>query len=215
MRMSEVPPCLYCDVSHPFHKVNLNPEIFKQKSEHFQKLINCQTRAQNASKNTNTNELVKDQEDKSTQTQESFSDTPLDRIYMELKNGQEMSPLMFSTLLNLVKIRDNNYSQILKILSLACQLMNKNSPQLIRKFFTSKQFFHQYINTNMIVDEIWMLKKAYPERLQDWKLMHNQVFLFRCRLIRFLEKQFGRHWTQNLIEKAEEQRVRIRPLSPL
>ena len=215
MRMNILPPCLYCDVSHPFHKDNLNPLVFKQLSEDYRKRINLQTEAKNDSRMSRANQYMKQQEDKGTQTQESFSDTPLDRIQMEVNNGQEISPFIFSTLWNLVKIRDKNYSQILKILSHSCHLMKKNSPQLIRKFFTSKQFFQQFVNTNMIIDEIWMLRKAYPERLQEWKVMHNQVLFFRSKLLRFLEKEFGRDWTKNLIEMAEEQRVRVWPLTPL
>ena len=215
VNVNVMPSCMHCDVSHPFHKMNLNPLIFKQKSEIFQKQKKFQTKAQDATKKTSANQFAMQQEDKYTQTAESLSETPLDRIQRMVDNGQKISPIIFSKLLNLVRIRDTHYTQILKILSRSCQLMNKNPPQLIRKFFTSKQFLQQFIQTNMIVDEIRMLRKSYAEKIQEWKVMHREVFIFRSMLLRFLEKQFGRGWTQNLIEKAEEQRIRIWPLSSL
>jgi len=208
-RMKVEPACMYCDISHPFHKVNLNPLNFKRLCENFQKQIDIDTKAQNASRMTSVGHFVKHQEDISKQTQQFYSDISLDRIQMKVNNGQEISPIIFSMLLNLVKIRDKHYMQILRILSRSCQLMNKNSPQLIREFFTSKQFFQQFINTNMIVDEIWMLRRGYPERLQEWKVMHSQIFIFRGKLLKFLEKQFGRGWTQELIEKTNEQRKKV------
>ena len=140
---------------------------------------------------------------------------PLDRIenYV-VYNRKGISPFIFSMLLNHVKVRDEHYAQILKILAHSCNMMSENPTEQIGKFFTSNQFFQQFIYTTMIVDEIWMLRKVYPEKLQEWKTMHRQVFVFRTKLLRFLEKQFGRNWTKNLVERAEEQRVRFWPLTP-
>ena len=101
-----------------------------------------------------------------------------------------MTPILFCMLLNMVKIRDDKFAHIL-----------------------TDHIFQQFINTNMIVDELWMLRKEYPERLQEWKMKHRQIFMFRSKLLKFLEKSFGRGWSQNLIERAEMQRVRIWPLS--
>ena len=139
--------------------------------------------------------------------------TPLDRIHNDVVfNGKEITPIFFSMLLNMVKIRDDKYAHILKILTHSTNAMNLNSPGLVRKFFQSDQFFQQFLNTNMIVDEIWMLRKEYPEKLPEWKIKHRHILKFRSKLLKFLEKQFGRDWVENLKEKADMQRVRVWPL---
>merc|ERR1712106_466034 len=69
------------------------------------------------------------------------------------------------------------------------------------------------ININMIVDELWMLRKECLAQLPEWKIKHRQIFQFRSKLLKFLEKTFGRGWAQNLIERAEMRRVRVWPLA--
>ena len=140
--------------------------------------------------------------------------TPLDRIHNDVVfNGKEIKPIMFFMLFNMVKIRDDKFVHILKILSHSTNTMHQNSPGLVRKFFQSDQFFQQFINTNMIVDEIWLLREEYPEQLTEWKMKHKHILKFRSKLLKFVEKQFGRGWAQNLIERAERQRVRVWPLA--
>ena len=141
------------------------------------------------------------------------SGTHLDRIHNDVVfNGKEITPIFFSMMLNMVKIRDDKYAHILKILTHSTNAMNLNSPGLVRKFFQSDQFFQQFINTNMIVDELWLLREKYPEQLTEWKMKHKHILKFRSKLLKFVEKQFGRGWAQNLIERAEMQRVRVWPL---
>ena len=70
----------------------------------------------------------------------------------------------------------------------------------------------QFININKIIDELWMLRKEKPEQLQEWKMKHRQIFLFRSKLLKFMEKSFGRDWVQGLIDRAEQLRVRVWPL---
>ena len=139
--------------------------------------------------------------------------TPLDRIYNDVVfNKKKMTPIFFSMLFNMVKIRDDKYAQILNILCHGCNVLHLNSPGIVNKFFQSDQFFQQFINTNMIVDELWLLREKYPEQLTEWKIKHKHILKFRSKLLKFVEKQFGRGWAQNLIERAEMQRVRVWPL---
>ena len=141
------------------------------------------------------------------------TDSSLDRIYNDVVfNGKEITPTFFSMLLNMVRIKNDKFAQIVKILCHACTVMHQNSPGLVRKFFQSEGFYNQFVNINMIVDELWMLRKEYPDQLQEWKLKHRQIFQFRSKLLKALEKQFGRNWVQALIERAEMQRVRVWPL---
>ena len=140
--------------------------------------------------------------------------TPLDRLHNDVVfNGKKMTPILFSMLLNMVKISDDKFAQMLRILSHGCNVLNLNSPVVVTKFFKSDQFFQQFMNTNMIVDEIWLLRKAYPEKLPEWKIKHRHILKFRSKLLNFLEKQFGREWIWNLKEKADMQRVRVWPLA--
>ena len=139
--------------------------------------------------------------------------SPLDRIHNDVVfNGKEINPTFFSMLLNLVKIKDEKFSQLMKILTHSCSLMQQNPPGVIRNFFQSEGFFKQFIHINMIIDEIWMLRKEYPVKLVEWKQKHKQIFQFRSKLLSFLEKIFSRQWAQNLKEKAEMQRIRLWPL---
>jgi hypothetical protein len=140
--------------------------------------------------------------------------TPLDRIYNDVVfNKKKMTPIIFSMLFNMVKIRDDKFSHIMRILSHGCNVLNLNSPGVVTKFFQSDQFFQQFMDTNMIVDELWMLRKEYPEKLPEWKIKHRHILKFRSKLLKFLEKQFGRDWVQNFKEIAEMQRVRVWPLA--
>ena len=139
--------------------------------------------------------------------------TPLDRIHNEIVfNKKKMTPTLFSMLLNMVRIKDDKFAHLLRILSHGCNVLNLNSPAVVTKFFRSDQFFQQFMNTNMIVDEIWLLRKEYPEKLPEWKIKHKNILKFQSKLLKFLEKQFGRDWVQNLKERAEMQRVRVWPL---
>jgi hypothetical protein len=139
--------------------------------------------------------------------------TPLDRLHNDVVfNGKKMTPILFSMLLNMVKISDDKFAQMLRILSHGCNVLNLNSPVVVTKFFKSDQFFQQFMNTNMIVDEIWLLRKEYPEKLPEWKIKHRHILKFRSKLLKFLAEQFGSDWVQNLKERADMQRVRVWPL---
>jgi hypothetical protein len=139
--------------------------------------------------------------------------TTLDRIYNDVAfNGKKMTPIFFSMLFNMVKIKDDKYAQILNILCHGFNVLHLNSPGIVNKFFQSDQFFQLFMNTNMIVDEIWLLRKEYPEKNPEWKIKHRHILKFRSKLLKFLEKQFGCDWVQNLKEKADMQRVRVWPL---
>ena len=110
--------------------------------------------------------------------------TTLDRIHNDVAfNGKKMTPILFSMVLNMVKIRDDKYAQILNILCHGCNVLHLNSPGVVNKFFQSDQFFQQFINTNMIVDEIWMLRKEYPEKLTEWKIKHRHILKFWSKLL--------------------------------
>ena len=91
-------------------------------------------------------------------------------------------------------------------------MLNLNPPGVVTKFFHSEQFFQLFMNTNMIIDELWMLRKEYPKKLTEWKSKHQHILRFRSKLYKFLERQFGRYWVQNLKEKADQHRVRTWPL---
>lgn len=210
--------CLYCSRKLCNPSTRFSHLLSQHHQEHYRNIINNQTEVLQAYDMGKTMNLTTMQQEAYVmaclETAKVQSGSPLDRIHNDVVfNGKEITPILFSMMLNMVKIRDEKYAKILKILTTSCNLMNHNSPGIVRKFFQSDQFFQQFININMIVDELWMLRKDYQEQLAEWKIKHRQIFQFRSKLLKFLEKQFGRGWTQNMIERAEEQRVRVWPLA--
>ena len=199
--------CFCCNIMPLNNSSCFNHMICKNHEDYFRNLINFRSAVLKASK-------ILDERTTMKQMKAFSTESPLDRIFNDVSNGKELTPTTFSMLLNLVKIRDDHYPKLLQILSRSCLLMAQNPPEVNQRYFMSKEFFQQFINTNMIVDEIWMLRKTYPEMLPKWKTMHRKVFGFRSKLLKFLEKQYGRGWVQQLIERGEEQRVREWPLTP-
>ena len=134
----------------------------------------------------------------------------MDRIQSDVAfNEEKISPAFFSTLLDMLKVRDEKFGQIIKILTKSCKVMNQNPPILVGEFFMSGEFFMQFININKIIDELWMLRKEKPEQLQEWKMKHKQIFNFRSKALKFLERSFDRDWVNGLIKRADLQRVRV------
>jgi hypothetical protein len=137
----------------------------------------------------------------------------MDRIQSDVVfSEKKISPAFFSALLDMLKVRDEKFGQIVKILTKSCKVMNQNPPILVGEFFLSGEFFRQFININKVIDELWMLRKEKPEQLQEWKIKHKQIFKFRTKLFKFLEIFFGRDWVNDLIKRAEQLRVRVWPL---
>ena len=134
----------------------------------------------------------------------------MDRIQSDVVfNEKKITPAFFSTLLDMLKVRDEKFGQIIKILTKSCTVMNKNPPILVGEFFLSGEFFRQFININKVIDELWMLRKEKPEQLQEWKMKHKQIFNFRSKALKFLERSFDRDWVNGLIKRADLQRVRV------
>ena len=69
----------------------------------------------------------------------------------------------------------------------------------------------QFTKINMIIDDLWRLRKKYLEQLQELKNKHRQIFQFRSKLLKFLEKQFCHKWVQSLLDRAELLRVKELP----
>jgi len=209
--------CLYCSRKLCNPSTRFSHLLSQHHQEHYKNIINNQTEVVNAYSVGKTMGLTSMQQEAyimaTLETAKVQAGTPLDRIHNDVVfNGKEITPIFFSMLLNMVRIKDDTYARILKILTHSINVMTRNSPILVRKFFQSDQFFQQIINTNMIIDELWMLRKEYPEQVQELKIKHRQIFMFRSNLLKFLAKQFGRGWTQNLLETAEKQRVRTWPM---
>ena len=130
----------------------------------------------------------------------------LDKIHDGvLFNNKKITPRIFSMLFGKIEIQDNQFHQLLRILSKSCSLMNQNDPNLVGGFFLSEEFFQQFVGLGKIIDELWMLKRRIPGQLQEWKLKQRQIFLFRSKLLQFLEKSFGREWVQEFNERAKSQ----------
>ena len=125
---------------------------------------------------------------------------------------KKISPAFFSTLLDMLKVRDEKYGQIVKILSKSCKMMNQNPPILVGEFFLSGEFFRQFININKVIDELWMLRKEKTEQLQESKMKHKLIYNFRSKLLKFLENSFDQDWVKGFIKRAEQLRVRSGPL---
>ena len=100
----------------------------------------------------------------------------------------------------------DNFAKIAKILTHSCTVMNHNPPRLVTEYFESEIFFRQFVSILRIIDHIWQLRKENPEQLPEWKKKHRVIFQFRSKLLKFLEKLFGRISVQFLMEKAEIQR---------
>jgi len=131
---------------------------------------------------------------------------PLDTIELDVINGKEISLTFFSKLLNMVNIKNHSFPHLLRVLTRSCTLMNLNCPEEITGFFQSEVFFRQYIQLNMVIDEIWVLRKEEPALLEDWKIKHKLIFKFRKTLQGFLKKRFGNYWVNDLKERAEMKR---------
>ena len=63
-----------------------------------------------------------------------------------------------------------------------------------------------------MIDEIWMMRKKYLEKMPELKKKHRHVYLFRSALLQFLEKQFQRAWVQHFTMSAELGRVKVWPM---
>ena len=100
----------------------------------------------------------------------------------------------------------DQFAKIAKLLAHSCTVMNQNPPSLVTEYFQSEIFFRQFVSILRIIDHIWQLRKENPEQLPEWKKKHRVIFQFRSKLLKFLEKLYGRNNVQDLIEKAEIQR---------
>ena len=137
----------------------------------------------------------------------------LDNIEQEvLFHDAVITPTFFSMMFDMVKVKDDKFSKILKTLSRSCKLMNHNPPFLVEKFFDSEEFFQLFLNINKIIAELWMLRKHQPTQMMEWKMKLRQIFQFRSKLLRFLETRFGQDQVQCLMERAEGKREKVRPL---
>merc|ERR1711892_309950 len=122
----------------------------------------------------------------------------LDRIQRKvLFKDTIISPTFFSMLFEMVKIQDDKFRKILKILTKSCTLMNSNPSLLGGQFFEPEELFQLATNTNKIVDELWMLRKQQPAKMLEWKIKHRQIFQFRSKLLKLLETRFGGDWVQD------------------
>ena len=119
------------------------------------------------------------------------SSSYLDNLYTHIVlSGKSISPAMFSMLLNMVKIIDTKFFKIVKTLSKSFSAMSFNHPLLVGKYFLSEEFFQQFVNLNKMIRELWMLRKDYPNQLQEWKMKHRQIFHLNAK---------GRHKKTHLI----------------
>eukprot|EP00092_Neocalanus_flemingeri_P006389 GFUD01006878.1.p1 GENE.GFUD01006878.1~~GFUD01006878.1.p1 ORF type:complete len:277 (-),score=69.63 GFUD01006878.1:111-941(-) len=138
------------------------------------------------------------------------SGSPLDRLQHDVVfNGKKISPILFSLLLSKVQSKDDEFSQVMKILSKSVTTLEMFPANLIREHFQSERFFQQFLQVCRFIDE---LRKEHPEQVQERKLKNRMICIFRSKLLKFLDKQFGRNWAQNLIMKAEAQKARGLPL---
>ena len=123
-----------------------------------------------------------------------------------------ISPACFGLICNSLNVRDVKFCEIVKMLTKSCTQMNQHSQEIIQRFFLSAEFFNIFVKINKMIDEIWMLRKKHPEMIKEWKWRHRQVFLFRSKLLKFLENKFRRVWVQHFISTAESVRVKVWPL---
>ena len=136
----------------------------------------------------------------------------MDRIHSDVVfNEKKISPAFFSTLLDILYVRNEKFGQIIKILIKSFKVMNQNPPILVGEFFLSGEFFRQFININKVIDELWKLRKEKPEQLQEWKMKQKQIYNFRSKLLKFLENSFDQDWVKGFIKRAEQMRVRVGP----
>ena len=128
----------------------------------------------------------------------------LDRIHDDVVfNNKKITPTFFSMLFAKIKIHDQQFHQLMRILSKSCSMMEQNHSQLVEAFFQSEKFFLQFITLGKIIDELWILKRKIPAEMQEWKLKQRQIFHFRSKLLKCLEKTFGKGWVEDLIKKAK------------
>ena len=122
-----------------------------------------------------------------------------------------ITPACFSILFGMLRvldIQDHNFCKILKVLAKSCSQMHHNSQILIEKLFLSAEFEDMFVHINKIVDELWMWRRSYPEMLTELRWKHRQVYNLRTKLLKFVEKQFGKVWVEEFIKKAEEVRCK-------
>ena len=110
---------------------------------------------------------------------------------------KEIPPAKFSLFLDMLKIKDGRFCQIVKMLAKSC------TPLLVGKYFLSEEFFQQFINMNKIIRKLWMLRKEDPAQLQEYKMKHRQIFRFNRKLLKFLEQKFSHDWVKNLQERVK------------
>ena len=72
---------------------------------------------------------------------------------------KEIPPAKFSLFLDMLKIKDGRFCQIVKILAKSCTVTHLNPPLLGGKYFLSEEFFQQFINMDKIIRKLWMLRK--------------------------------------------------------
>ena len=100
----------------------------------------------------------------------------------------------------------DQFAKIAKLLAHSCTVMNQNPPSLVTEYFQSEIFFRQFVSILKMIDHIWHLRKENPEQLPEWKRKHRIIFQLKSKLLKFLERTFGRSNLHEMIEKAEIQR---------
>ena len=118
-------------------------------------------------------------------------------------NNKKITPTFFSMLFAKIKIQDQQFHQLMRILSKSCSMMEQNHSQLDEEFFQSEIFFQQFITLGKLIDELWILKRKIPAEMQEWKLKQRQIFHFRSKLLKCLEKTFGKDWVKDLVKRAK------------
>jgi len=136
--------------------------------------------------------------------------SPLDRLHHDVVfRDKIITPEFFSRLLNMLDIKHQKFERLVRVMTRSCTTMHRNCPTTIKIFFQSEGFFKQYIHINKIIDEIWMMRKEEPVQIQVWKMKHKIIFIFRSKLLKFLQKQFDHNWVENLKKTAENGRVKV------
>ena len=85
--------------------------------------------------------------------------------------------------------------------------MRQHYSLLVQQFFQSEDFFQLVVSINKMIEELWVLRKESPRQLQEWKSKHKQILKFRSQILNCLEREFGRGWVKNLMERAEAQKL--------
>ena len=128
---------------------------------------------------------------------------------MEQIQQDIISPACFGLMCNTLNVREAKFCENVKMLAKSCTQMNQHPPEIIQSYFLSAEFFYTFVNVNKMIDEIWMLRKKYPEMIKELKWRHRQIFLLRSKLLKFLENNFRRIWVQHFISTAESVRIKV------